>query len=321
MPSTITHNYFAEDVLEKLDGSIKTKIVNDINIYKVFSNGPDPLFSYIGKKEYSRFGHTMHREKTGLFFKNVITYIKNNDLQDNSQILAYLYGNITHYVLDSAIHPLVYYKTGRYIRGRNDRKQYRGKHSIMELTIDEYMISIRNNMKVHKFKVHDFGIPKIKMSNELKGLIECCSYDTYGIKKIGEIMNKSIKTMRIVYRLFRYDRFGVKKFIYNMLDKITFGKFDVLKITSYKFDYTNYLHYLNLDKDEWFHPVDKEEVLNYSYIELYCIAYKHAIDLINLVNQVLNNEIDIDNIFNLLNKSYLTGKHLDDNRKIQFFSY
>lgn len=321
MPSTITHNYFAEDVLEKLDGSIRNKIINDINTYKVFSNGPDPLFSYLGKDKYRRFGHTMHREKTGLFFKNVINYIKDNNLQNNSQILAYLYGNITHYVLDSYIHPLVYYKTGRYIKGRSDRKKYRGKHAIMELTIDLYMISVRNNVKPYKFKVHDFGIPKIEMSSELKNLIDYCSYNTYEINNIGKIMDKSIKIMRRLYRIFRYDRFGIKRFIYNILDKITFGKFDIFQISSYKFDYTKYLHYLNLEKDEWFHPVNKDEILNYSYIELYCIAYKNAISLINLVNQVLEDELDIDDIFDLLNKSYLTGKHLDDNRKIQFFSY
>lgn len=321
MPSTITHNYFAEDVLEKLDDSIKNKIINNISTYKVFSNGPDPLFSYLGDKRYSKFGHTMHREKTGLFFKNVINYIKNNNLQNNSQVLAYLYGNITHYVLDSTIHPLVYYQTGRYIKGRSDRKIYKGKHSIMELTIDEYMIAIRNNIKNHKFKVHDFGIPKINISDELITLIEYCSYSTYEIKNIGKIMKKSIKTMRMIYKLFRYDRFGIKRFVYNVLDKITFNKIDALKVASYKFNYKDYIYYLNLEKNEWFHPCDKNEIFNYSYIELYSIAYKTAISLITLIGKVLNDELDIELIFNSLNKSYLTGKNIDDNRTIKYFSY
>lgn len=317
MPSSITHTYFAIDVLDGLDQNIKEKINDSIKIYRAASNGPDPYFY----TKYSRFGHTMHREKTGTFFSNAIKYIKNNNLQDNPDVLAYLYGNITHYVLDSLIHPLVYYKTGRYIKGREDRKKYEGKHGIMELAIDEYMITIRNNIKPYKFKIHDFSFPKIKISDELKGLIDSASYETYEFKNAGKIINRAFKNSRIIHRLFRYDKYGIKRAIYNFLDIITLKKITALKIASYKFDFLKYLYYFNFDKSTWFHPVDKEELFNYSFIELYVIAYKRAIDLISQVNKVLHSNQELDDIFNELNKSYLTGKSLDDTRKIQYFSY
>lgn len=323
MPSLVTHAYFALDVLEKLDENTKNIINKELDTYKVFSNGPDPFFSAIGKNKniYRKFGHTMHREKCGLFFKNVITYIKENNLENNPQVLAYLYGNITHYVLDSTIHPLVYYKTGRYIKGRKDRKIYKGKHGLMEFVIDQYMLAVKNNTKNNKVKIHNLGIPKIKLSNGLINLIEKSSLDTYDIKNAGIAMKRSIKSMRFIYKHLRYDRFGIKRLLYNFLYYITFKKLDILVVSSYKFNFIKYIHYLNLDKNEWFHPVDKEEIFNYSYIELYAIAYKRAIKLINLVNQVLNNEIEIENVYDLLNNSYLTGKNLEDRRKIQYFSY
>lgn len=317
MPSSITHTYFAVDVLDRLDQSIKNKINDNIKIYKVASNGPDPYFY----TKYSRFGHTMHREKTGTFFSNAIRYIKDNNLQDNSQVLAYLYGNITHYVLDSVIHPFIYYKTGRYIKGRKDRKKYEGKHGIMELAIDEYMIAIRNNIKTYKFKIHEFSFPKIKMNNELKGLIDYASYETYEFKNASRIINKAVKKSRVLHRLFRYDKYGIKRAIYNFADLITFKKITGFKILSYKFDYIKYLHYFNFEKDEWYHPVDKEELFNYSFIELYAIAYKRAINLISLIDKVLHDEQELQDIFEDLNKSYLTGKSLDDTRRIQYFSY
>lgn len=318
MPSSTTHSYFARDVLNKIKPNIKEKINKEINTYITFSNGPDNFFTY---KKTRSFGHTMHRQKTGDYFKNVIEYIKQNNLQDNSYALGYLYGLITHYCLDSTIHPLVYYQTGRYIKGNKKRKKYRGKHALMELVIDEYMIKARYKGKINKFKIHDFSTPKITIDETITQLIQTCTKNTYDKNITKEEIYKSIRNQRLTNKYIRYDRFGIKKIIYNILSCITLNKIPELKIASYKFNYKKYLYYLNLDKNEWFHPVDKKEKYNYSYIELYLKALKNATELINKIDDVLNNKEDIDNIFDELNKSYLTGKSIDDTRKIKYFSY
>lgn len=35
-------------------------------------------------------------------------------MNQNPQVLAYLYGSLCHYVLDSTIHPFIYYYGGKY---------------------------------------------------------------------------------------------------------------------------------------------------------------------------------------------------------------
>ena len=46
MPSTITHDYMANDIYNKLDKKIKKVFKNNLNEYMTYSQGPDILFFY-----------------------------------------------------------------------------------------------------------------------------------------------------------------------------------------------------------------------------------------------------------------------------------
>lgn len=325
MPNTITHAYFTKDIYERLEKRIKSKV--DIELLKTFGQGPDPLFFYNilnlkCDKNVRIFGKYVQKNKTQDFFKNLIVYIKDNKLENNKEVISYLYGFISHYVLDSTIHPFVFYKTGVCDKKKKETYKYNGLHNDMEVFFDCYLIRVKENMPPRKFKVHKFCFNFNAFSKELSNTIDYVFKKTFGKENMSNIYYDSLKRMKISYRLFRYDPFRIKMYIYKFIDKVlpkyTFRK----EPTSYGMKYKNKYHYLNLEKNEWNHPCVKEEIYNYSLIELYIIALKRALKIIEETNKILYKNGDINNITNIFtNISYVTGKDCTLKIRNKYFEF
>ena len=54
--------------------------------------------------------------------------------------MVFLYGFICHYVLDSNVHPFVFYKTGLFDKKDKNSYKYNNLHAFMETYFDNYMI-------------------------------------------------------------------------------------------------------------------------------------------------------------------------------------
>ena len=132
MPSSITHSYFCDDVYDKLDNNIKKRINSSYNMMRVFAQGPDPYFFYDfhltprSKKVYW-ISHAMHHSKINEHFLSLIKYINDNNYYDNDMVLAYLYGQVCHFSLDTTCHPYIIYMSGSYVKGDKSTYKYNGK--------------------------------------------------------------------------------------------------------------------------------------------------------------------------------------------------
>jgi hypothetical protein len=104
MPAATTHVEFAKDVYALLDNSIQ-KQISDKPMYHIGAQGPDLLFFSgfsILPGTMAPIGGRMHDEKVA----DVISYFDAHAVQDPS-LRSYFYGYLTHYALDSTVHPLV----------------------------------------------------------------------------------------------------------------------------------------------------------------------------------------------------------------------
>lgn len=326
MPSSMTHSYFMRDVYNKLDKNIKNKII--LNDAKTFAQGPDIFYFYnmcLGRKsnKYRNMGNYMHKHKVSLYFENMINYIKNNNLEDNKQCLSFLYGSIAHFVLDSVVHPFVFYKTGVFIKGNPKTYKYNGLHQEMEYYLDAYMIFQNEKKEAKDFKIHKYLFNNNKLSNDTLNLIGNVINDTYGYNNLDKIYEKCIKDMKNFFRFFNYDHYGIKKLGYSIVDIITPKRFIKKKKFSFYITHNYKKHYLNLEKNEWNHPCSLYETYNYSFVELYVIAIDKACNIINEVNNLLNDDRikndKIDDIFK--NLSYTTGKDCEDTKKMRYFEF
>ena len=253
----------------------------------------------------------------------MINYIINNNLENNKDIISYLYGSICHYFLDKIIHPFIFYKTGLFNREDKSTYKYNALHEEMEYYIDFYMIYNREKTipKNYKFYKDIFNIDKLSI--ELSKMIDYIMKETYGVDNSASIYIKSLKHMYIFNKIFNYDKIGIKKKFYKLIDHIQPNKFIRKEELSFNIEYNKKIHYLNLDKKEWNHPCDINENYNYSFIELYMIALNKCVDCINNIIIMINNKKIDNKIINKYfdNSSYLTGKDCNDNKKIQYFEF
>lgn len=327
MPSSMTHTYFTIDVYNSLPKKY-TKYISNLEYLKLFAQGSDPLMFYnylIGKKAtyYKNVQYILHTSKTQDYFINLINYINDNNLSKNEQVLSYLYGNICHYFLDLKTHPFIIYKTGIFQKNNKNTYKYNARHQEMEYIIDMYFIKIKENISPQKFPIHNKIFKYNKLNKELLTTIDYTIEKTYNLKNITTPYIKSIKNMKIFFRLFNYDKYGIKKNIYSTIDNITKDSTIKLKELSYSNNYQEKLDYLNLEKKQWNNPTNKKETYNYSFIDL----YNQAIDLskvaiIEVSNMLLNKKINntkLKNIFN--NLSYTTGKDCNKNLESKYFEY
>ena len=328
MPSSMTHTYFGRDVYEKLSFNCQNKIKDSLEYYKLFCQGTDPFMFYhffIGKKakEISNIQDRAHKTKTRDFFLTIIKYIYKNKLADNSEVMSYLYGYITHYFLDLYTHPYIYYKTGIFKKNDNNTYKYNGKHQELEYAIDLYFIEKREPVCASKFKVYKKMFSVNNLTETLKNIINETFMEVYSFSLVSNIYNKSIWYMKNFFRFANYDPLGIKLNIYKLIDKITPSNVVKLRELSFYNKYFDIDSKLNLDNEIWYCPWDKSMSYNSSFMDLYNVALNKAIKTIEEVTEMFDkNILDIRRL-NILFRdlSFCTGDKCSKKVDFKYFSY
>ena len=107
-----THLYFAEKVFSRLENKTLKKILEkNFDYYILGSVFPDVFYHNKKTADISQIIHGRGRDKTNELIFDFLNFAK--EKQDEKS-LAFTLGYISHYVLDSQMHPVVYYFTGNY---------------------------------------------------------------------------------------------------------------------------------------------------------------------------------------------------------------
>ena len=325
MPSTVTHAYFANDLYDILPIGLKKLLMDDKQRLRLFAQSTDPFIFYnlLKKKDQKvrDFQNYFHQNKTREFFINLVNYIKYNNYYQNSEVMAFLYGFIAHYALDTKVHPFVYYKTGNFIEDDPTTYKYRNKHICMETFIDNYMIKQKENINPYNFKFYNFTFDLTPFSKELKEVIDYAFKETFNFDNFSTYYYKSLKDMYYSLKYLRYDKYGLKMFAYKTVDKFTSPKTFKFQAVSYHTPLKDNFNYLNANHSPWVHPTLKREKHHESFIELYSIALHDAKKIITDVNSYLKDtkKINLRTVFK--NYSYLTGKDCNNKNNLKYFEF
>ena len=301
MIPTITQAYFSLDLYNKLSIRSKELLISYKEYLKTFSLGNSVLI-FSKNKKYRNFYNYFKENKVDEFFETLINYIKYNYFQYNPLVISYLYGMISNYVFTTMTSPYTIYKT-------------HNNSYMINNYIDNYMISIRENMNPYYFKCYKACFNTDKLNKALVEVMDFTYKETFGIENFHLIYLDSIKRMRKYYRIFRYDPYGIKKGIYKTFDLITKSK---------NKEYISYHNksnkeVLNLDRNIWYNPTDKRTKSNDSYLELYIKALNKTNNIIHEINSFFyyDTKINIKKIIGNLN--YNTGKNCNNSKEIKFF--
>lgn len=330
MPALITHDIFAKEVYKRLDQKIIDKISREKIIYQTFAQSHDYLFYYKSlnhkkNKKINFLGKIAHRRKTQDYFFNIIRFIKKYHLENYQPDVAYLFGSITHYILDSTCHPLIFYKTGIYNPKEKETYKYKGLHSLMERNIDAIYYKKYYDKDLNSCNISKEIIMNPKLSIDLITLINKAYEETYNEKNVGLYYKRGIANGKLLYTLFINDKKGHKYNLYNCIDAITHNRFGYLHC--YSTSLKTEKKYLNLEHKTWNHPSIKEKTYNYSFDDLFNQSIDKCLKVINAVYKVLYENKDINTLLDIIpNISYGTGLCLDknkpnSNKKMQYFEF
>lgn len=323
MPSSMTHTYFGIDVYNNLNKQCQNKIKNSLEYFKFFVQGSDPFMFYgffLGKKakQVSNIQSKMHSSNTRIFFLTTINYINDNKLNNNEDVMAYLYGYICHYYLDLYTHPFIYYKSGIFDKNNKNTYKYNGIHQQIEYAIDLYFIAKNEKINPREFKVYKAIYDIEKFTPELRNIIKATIDDVYLNNLASYYYEKAIWYMKTFFRLANYDPYGSKLKIYKFIDSITPKNIIRLRELSFSNVYDNINDYLNLDNKVWYCPWDNSKVYKASFLELYERAKKDAIKTIEEVTKMLDsNSLNKDKLTDIFKDlSFTTG--INCNKKVDF---
>lgn len=323
MPATVVHAYFAQDLNDILPREIKNKL--DVNRLRMFGQSTDSLmfynlFSVLPGKKIRNFQKYFHTNKTQEFFVNLINYIKENDYIEDIDVNSFLVGTICHYVLDSTVHPYIYYKTGYFNKNDKSTYKYNNVHAFMETFLDNDMIKRRESINPYKFNISKFSFDTSKFSNELKDTIKYTFKETYDVDNMDKIYYKSLKQMRNSIFIFRQDRYGIKKFFYKLADTFTSKRVFRFEAISYHYPLNDRHNFLNENHKLWRNPSDYSLTSEESFLDLYLRALKLAKVMVCASFDYINGkDIELEKVF--VNKSYITGIDCELDKELKYFEF
>ena len=127
-------------VYQKLPENLKEIVEEHMNAYRIGQHGPDILFYYhlFHENPVNQKGMAMHEQIAASFFRKCKEYCQETG---DEEALAYVFGFICHYMLDSTCHPYI----AKYMEKTGAR------HDEIETELDRYLME-RSGKNPFRFK-------------------------------------------------------------------------------------------------------------------------------------------------------------------------
>lgn len=138
MPSSYAHYRFGTQVLPGLPEEVRDLIRRYRNVFDVGTHGPDLFFYYYPaiKTAVRKLGQSYHRQSGKEFFGAACRRLR---LKRSDAGMAYLYGVLAHYCLDSVCHPMICSVT----------ENGPVCHTALESEFDRYLLTMDGKLSPH----------------------------------------------------------------------------------------------------------------------------------------------------------------------------
>lgn len=213
MPSFVSHDLLTTELYQQIN-------LDDVSLdyLRTYSLGGDLC-------RFSKARRISHQKKQTEFILAMVNYIKDNKLSKDPKIMGFLYGHISHYLMDSIIHPLV-----KSVEKKCQPIKYKYRsHTLIEGYIDYYLVKEIHGIELNKYPFNK--IFKGKINKNIYRMINYVYESVYGIKNVGISYILSIYAYKLLSYVFR---------IFSLKSLIKFSNFDKF-ITNNKI-FTNKFH-------------------------------------------------------------------------------
>lgn len=253
MPLFYTHIRFANQCINLLQPEYQNIIENNLVYYLYGAQGPN-IFKYhspLTNRQYAELSNTFHNSSIVNTLKKVKSEFNNN--KDRDAILSYIFGYITHYILDSYTYSYLNISSNT-IKVNIDT---------LKSEIDKYYINrdkIDINIELNKYKNTDnINITIGKILNSKENIIKQSLINMIQYSKIIYIKNtKLIKILKKILKIFHLNKYdGLLVNGVDIVDKaqiLRFEKYFEISKLHYQLLINNFIDYIfnNTPLDEYY---------------------------------------------------------------------
>ena len=327
MPGFITHSLFARDVFENLNyDGLQNDISDRMPLFYLGAQGPDIFFYYkavpwVKYDGVEKLGFIMHDSKTGDFFVESLTYIRNLKKKDHEKyldLLVYITGYLCHFALDLTAHPYIHYTAGINTKKNRSTFRYHIYHKQLESIIDANMLKIKDGKRAHRFK--DFEMIKgvSKYRNVLEEFYVFVVEKIYGVRLSNEQVKKLIGDISHILKVL-YDPWNLKVWFFRLFEDFHHRHGEITSSMHVR-NINPEIDYLNQKHKTWLHPCRRDMRANKSFLDLYDDALKESEELLDAACGFISCELTEAGIKNLINnRSYSTGIKCGTEKDLKYF--
>ena len=284
MAGTATHYIFGFDVLSRLAGADALSS-REREAFLMGNFGPDPfLFLKTDPiaRRYRKIGRKMHRKKTDELLAAMHARFIAGDAT-SGVTRAYALGFLCHFLLDSAVHPLVYAQQQAICEaGIGDvegRRAQRAIHATIETEADECLIWAKLGVTTADYPPHEtmFCCPADVLAEVSQALADVIAA-VYGIDAPTGLFAHAYRFNRVIQMIFDSKCSGVSQ----QVDYVELaGRLSpYLLAMSYKGEPRDHTVFANEDHVPWPHPWEEGAVVQESFWDLYDAALARAVELV-----------------------------------------
>lgn len=289
MPAFAAHEIFGEEALAETGGKLIEIVHRHKAVFRLGCQGPDLFFFNPFMRCAHRkvdLGKRLHTSEINRFFE---TYMEELLALNNRQGLeigiSYFLGFISHYTLDTQLHPYIFARTGYQEGIKDSAKKSFPAHQRLEAVIDQKMLMVKKSVMPSRY----YPERRIKLTeNELSVIARLMSKTLqriYHMMIFDENIKASYRCMHSVLRLV-YDHTGrrrqqVRRFESGVLGRPVIANMVVADQLPDRGDA------MNVKGREWTSPWNPEEVSRDSVWEMYDVALERYQEYYDQVEPLL----------------------------------
>lgn len=267
-----THAVFGKEVLEEMaDEMLVSVIRKHQGVFGIGCQGPD-LFLYnipmLLSNEEKNLGLRMHRENSSRYFAWLLQTVWEEDRAEAVEVgLAYLYGALAHYTLDTMIHPYVYARIGFDAAMSDGENVTSGAHHRLESAIDAKILAVKEDRLPSEYIAGETLLINKQEKELLSELLSKAVSKSYHIHLKEENVKASIRMLKIISAGFY--RFSEKQ--KKMLQGVGGSALENYRLSDFMVtdDYIRQRKVMNTENNVWYNPWDKSAVSTDSVWEIY----------------------------------------------------
>jgi len=310
MPAMITHLLCGQAVLRKIEPKVTNAIEKHRKLYDIGTQGPD-MFFYRSRGRTAGLGSRMHGEHVGDFLSQMAAGLKKLDEDDKNAAFAYFSGFLTHYALDCASHPYIYYKTGF-----DEQGKLSGVYNVYHLTFESAIDTLLLKHLQGKSPIDEKWWKRISSSRQAArqaaGLVARSANLAYTTDLKERHVLSAMATMALATRFLR-SRWGHWRGLVGFVENIVTGD-GMWTALIHRQDIGDGIDYLNKAKEKWKEPWDVNSARHEAFRELFDVAIKDAAKMIAALWSYLQNQMPHDKLIKILgDRSFNSGRPISDN--------